>query len=566
MNIIYDLPPHLPENTYVACDSEWTQLNQATLHRPTTGKFGCLTLCHSGDPDTVYFIDDEKKVQEALNRIDDAIWIIQHAKFDITHLRRHAFIQPRKKLIDTMIMERILWNGYYDSFGLDALARRYLDMFLDKSLQDSFATSTELSREQVEYACTDAYELLRVWQEQKKHIKQNDMYIWKNVDQPALYALMEFEGFTIDVDKWLALAERNRQRVTEIDATLPVNPRSPKQVMAILKQKGFKKLKNTQEDSLLEAIEKFSDTEAAELAKQMLASRGFSKRASTYGKTFLEKYGEQRPDGSTFIHCDYWVVGAETGRTSSSSPNMQNQPNEVEFRECYIPRPGNVLVDCDYSQQEVGIAAYISEDKKMREIFNSGQDIYIRMAKEMYGKDITKGDPLRKRMKAVVLGTDYGMSEYGLAKKEKIPVEEAKGIIEKFKKTFPGMAKWMDKQMEKETCTYTILGRRAWLNSYSSQCPRNALNNPIQGSGGDQLKQSMAQITEELLPAIRKYGEGGIVAIPHDEIILDVNEAIAEDIAKHTSEIMVDVANRMCQGKMRFRAEPKICASWAEKE
>ena len=128
------------------------------------------------------------------------------------------------------------------------------------------------------------------------------------------------------------------------------------------------------------------------------------------------------------------------------------------------------------------------------------------------------------------------------------------------------MAKWMDKQMNKTNYTMTILGRRAWLNAYSSQCPRNALNNPIQGSGGDQLKQSVAMITEQLLSKIRNAGEGGIVAIPHDEIIVDCSEAIAEDTAKNMSIIMVDVANKMCQGVMKFRAEPKICHSWAEKE
>lgn len=535
------------------------------MHRPTTGKFGCLTLCQSNDPETVYFIDDADKVQEVFKRIEDAIWIIQHAKFDITHLRRHAFIHPRKKLIDTMIMERILWNGYFNDFGLADLARRYCDIHLDKSLQESFATSTEMSREQVEYACLDAYITLKVWNEQKKHIMGNDMYIWKNVDQPALWALMEFEGFTIDPVKWLALAEKNKQRADEIDAGLPVNPRSWQQVGTLLRSKGFKILKNTEASSLEEAIEKYPKTEAATLARQILDSRIYSKRASTYGKTFLERHGEQRADGSVFIYCDYSVIGAETGRTSSSDPNMQNQINEFDFRDCWIARPGNVLVIGDYSQQEFGNSAYISGDKEMIRIFNSGKDVYIQTAKTMYDKDITKADPMRKRMKAVVLGTDYGMSKYGLARKEGISIDEAEATIQKFMKAFPEYARWMKKQMEKETCTYTVLGRRAYLNKYSNQCPRNALNNPPQGTGGDQLKQCIAEVTNDLLPGIRKFGEGGIVAIPHDEIVLDVPKDFAEQAASILKEIMVGVANRMCPG-MKFRAEPKICNSWAEKE
>src|SRR3990172_4069225 len=153
MNIIRDLPPYLPENTYISLDTEWLGINKATLHRPTTGKFGCLTLCYE---DTVYFIDDEKNVPEALRRIENAIWVIQHAKFDITHLRRLVNIPPRKKMIDTMVMERILWNGYFDTFGLNDLARRYLNVYLDKSLQESFSKTSEMSEEQIQYPCMDA--------------------------------------------------------------------------------------------------------------------------------------------------------------------------------------------------------------------------------------------------------------------------------------------------------------------------------------------------------------------------------------------------------------------------
>ena len=127
------------------------------------------------------------------------------------------------------------------------------------------------------------------------------------------------------------------------------------------------------------------------------------------------------------------------------------------------------------------------------------------------------------------------------------------------------MAKWMDHQMEKTTYTLTVLGRRAWLNPYSNQCPRNALNNPIQGTGGDQLKQSTAEITRQVVPFIREHGEGGIVAIPHDEIVLDAPEPIAKTVAEATSDIMRSVANKMCSG-MSFRAEPKICRTWAQKD
>lgn len=300
MNIQHELPPYLPENTYCAIDSEWFGINQNQLHRPTSGRFACLTLCY--DPETVYFIDDEKDVPEALERINNAVWLIHHAKFDLVQLGRLATIQPRKKLVDTMLMERIIYAGHYDRFSLEDLARRYLDIRLDKSVQKTFYNEgTTLSDVQIEYAAIDTSTLLHVWSEQKKHIMQNDMYIWRNVDLPALWAIMNFEGFTLDVSAWIALAEKNKFEADAIKSKMPFNPNSPPQTKKYLIGKGFKYLKDTEAKTLLKTIRKYPDTEAAELARQVIRSRKLSKLASTYGQAVLDKFLETRDDGSQFL-------------------------------------------------------------------------------------------------------------------------------------------------------------------------------------------------------------------------------------------------------------------------
>lgn len=567
MNIQHGLPPYLPENTYCAIDSEWFGINQNQLHRPTSGKFACLTLCH--DPETVYFIDDPKDVPEALERIKDAVWLIHHAKFDLVQLGRLATIKPRTKLVDTMLMERIIYAGHYDRFSLEDLARRYLDIRLDKSVQKSFyGEGTTLSDIQINYAAMDTLTLLQVWNEQKKHIMQNDMYIWRNVDLPALWAIMNFEGFTLDVPAWIALAVKNGENAAIIDQGIPFNPRSPKQVTEQLRAKGFKGLKNSQEKTLQKAIRKYPNTEAARLAITILESRGLTRRASTYGLKFIEKFLETREDESQFILADYWVTGAETGRTSCSDPNMQNIPvrDTKDFRKCFIASPGNALIILDWSQQEICDAAYLSDDKALKAIVNSGQDIYILMAKEMYNEDIDKKNPLRKRMKSVVLGADYGLSEFGLADKEGIAVEEAAEILDRFFKKFPGMEKWQEHQ-QKIKCGYTLTaaGRRAYLNPYNSQSERNALNNPIQGTAADQMKKAIAEVDKQLLPIIKQEGRGGIVGAIHDELILDVPKQMAEAVAKAAKYIMEEVANKMCPS-VKFRAEYSIGQTWADKE
>ena len=117
MEILRTIPQQVQRNQPVAIDSEWFGLNSKQMHRPTSGKFACLTICL--EPGTVHLIQDPNDVPLALEAINDGLWIIQNAKFDITQLRRLATIPPRNRIVDTMLMERILYGGYYHLFGLD---------------------------------------------------------------------------------------------------------------------------------------------------------------------------------------------------------------------------------------------------------------------------------------------------------------------------------------------------------------------------------------------------------------------------------------------------------------
>src|SRR3990167_3883784 len=104
MNIIKDIPPVLSKNTWVALDLEIFNLNSKQMHRPTSGNFACLTVCF--DPETVYLVNKPEMVGAVISNIQEGIWIFHHAKFDITHLRRWANIPPRKKIWDTLLIER----------------------------------------------------------------------------------------------------------------------------------------------------------------------------------------------------------------------------------------------------------------------------------------------------------------------------------------------------------------------------------------------------------------------------------------------------------------------------
>ena len=563
MKIIKSIPPKPPKNSFVALDIELFGMNAKQLHRPTSGEFAALTIC--SDINTVFIIQDETQVPEVLANLEECVWVFQKSKFDITHLRRYANIPQRKKMWDTLVIDRILWGGYYNTFSLEDLARRYLDIYVDKSLQKSFgepkAFAGEMSEEQIEYACTDAWITYQIALEQKKIMTKMDFELWRDIDAPTIWAFMDFRGFAFDTLEWKDLAERNEFRYQEIDKELPFNPRSYKQVLAHLKKTGFTNLKSTGKDPLEKAIRKYPDTEAAILAKKTLESRMYSKRASTYGANFLDDFVEQE-DGIDIIIPDLHVNKAETGRMASSNPNIMNIPikDTKEFRECFIARPGNKLIIADYSAQEPRIMAYLSQDKCMIQIFQDRKDIYIEVASHTFDEEITKADDRRRQMKDIVLGIGYGLTEWGLSRQESISLKEAKFLVRSVHRFFPQASAWGEKQAQNRNYVTTIPGRKVWLNPYSNQVENNARNSPIQGTAAEMLKLSIIRIHKEWdfdCPF-------GIVAPIHDELILDVPDKPASEVAFFVKKIMVDEAEKMCPG-VPFVVDTVISDSWAGK-
>lgn len=564
--ISFDLPPYLSSKDWVAIDLELFNAEKTRLHRPTTGTFACLSICYR--PDIVHVITDEKLVKDALYNIQDAVWIFHNAMFDITHLRRWAAIYPRKKLWDTMIVERIMGGGLYDTFSLEDVARRRLNLLMEKEVRKTFESANQLTEDQIHYAAKDAAIDWLICEHQKKEITKNDYKIWTDVDRKAFWAMLDFIPFRLDVDAWRNLAKLNEAKASEIKAQLDFNPASPKQVLEVLSKAGFKMLKNTQEATLEKAIEKYKNTKACELAKLILEYRKYAKRASTYGENFLRDYLEDIGDECYAIRSGYWVIGAETGRTASDRPNFQNIPvrDTKDFRKCFIPRKGNKLVIADMGQQETRIAAYLSQDKNLMKILeNKDQDIFVGMAKMIYKMDITKDDPFRKLVKNTVYGILYGMSAEGMADRYGISKNDAEDAINQFFRTFPNMQEYLIQQERKVEYVETVAGRKIWLNPYSEQVTRNARNSPIQGTAADQMKVALGNIHEKWRVEVPEEYFFACVGYVHDELIFDVQEQVADKVAKFVAKEMVDAAEEMCPG-ISFVAEPKIADTWADKE
>jgi len=230
-----------------------------------------------------------------------------------------------------------------------------------------------------------------------------------------------------------------------------------------------------------------------------------------------------------------------------------------EFRKAFIPRPGHKLLVGDWTAQEPYLHAYYSQDETLISIINGGDDIYCATS-ELFGKPIEKSDPHRQIVKAVYLGSIFGLTPNGMSARYDIPVDECEQLQGLFWKTFPGSERWCSRQRKKMSYAETIMGRRQWLNPYGRQREENALNTPHQGGGADILKISLAELDN----GWDRDCPFGIVHQNHDEIVADVPEKYAKDVAHFMQETMEKVGTDMVGGLVQFKADVKICDNWLE--
>ena len=304
-------------------------------------------------------------------------------------------------------------------------------------------------------------------------------------------------------------------------------------------------------------------------------------RDATKTLEFLRSWLELR-DPNNVIHATYNVGFVKTGRLSSSNPNVQQISSRL--KPAFIPRPGHVLLDLDYSQVELRVAAFISRSKPMIEAFQRGDDLHRLLAAKMAGKkpeDVTSLE--RKRAKAGNFGLLYGMSPGGFqtyaatAYDVAMTLDEAQAVHSAFFEMWDGMLQWHEraKQRAYERGYVTSpIGRTQWLSDlYSksgfkaSHAERNALNSPVQGFGSDLMQMAAASIMGTLpgypLPKV----EGAhVVATVHDEICIEAPEDRWQEILVECKRRMEDVNTFLkpldCRMDVPIVAGPSAGTRW----
>src|SRR3990167_1118499 len=336
MKIIEGLPPKGTYD-YVALDIEVFGAYSPQLHRPSRGgTFACLSVCPDGK--NVYLIQKQSDIDKALQRIDNATWVFHNAVFDWPWLKYLVGgtlpDRPPGLFWDTIIIERDLWGGEFESFSLADLSRRWLGKYLDKRDQTKFVDNQEMTPSMLQYAAKDALTTWQVREVQERFLDDDPQtwLVWNQIDAPAFWAIQAFKGFHLDKKRWLFLSTYFADEAEKIESILGFNPRSSAQTLEALAKRKIYPRMGKKPSTNEKVLATYADDP---LVQKILECRGYSKSANTYGAAFVEKYLEE--DGC--IHAQFEVTKALTGRLSSSSPNMQNIPRDKQFRECFVGSP-----------------------------------------------------------------------------------------------------------------------------------------------------------------------------------------------------------------------------------
>ena len=434
--------------------------------------------------------------------------------------------------------------------------------FLGKTVEDGDAA-----------ACAEAVWLLA--EPLKAELeKQGETKLYEEIELPLCTVLyrMERRGIAIDRNQLAQFGKMLEERIADCENLIygysngTFNIQSPKQLGTVLFEKlGLPAGKKTKTgySTNADVLEKLKDKHP--IIPAIMDYRMLTKLKGTYADGLMKVIG---PDGR--IHTTFQNLVTATGRLSSTDPNLQNIPVRTdlgaEIRKMFVPGPGNVLVDADYSQIELRVLAHIADDKTMQRSFCDGMDIHTATASQVFGVPADQVTPLQRRhAKAVNFGIVYGISEFSLAEDIGVSRYEARDYIDSYLANYHGVRDYMKKVVEDaRECGYTqtLYGRRRYIPELKSSnfnvrqgAERIALNTPIQGTAADLIKLAMIRV-ENALNA--QFPEAKLLLQVHDELIVECPEAQAAEVAALVSREMQGVA----QLKVPLTAEAKFGKSW----
>ncbi len=380
--------------------------------------------------------------------------------------------------------------------------------------------------------------------------------LFRELELPLSLILGEMEtyGVKVDIATLEKMKEEMASKLVEIEGKIyelageSFNINSPKQLGVILFEKlnlpVVKKTKTGYSTSadVLEKLENKHD-----IIKYILEYRQLGKLQSTYIEGLLKVVDSK----TNKVHTRFNQALTQTGRLSSTDPNLQNIPIRLEegrkIRQAFVPsQPGWLMFAADYSQIELRVLAHIAKDQGLIEAFRADMDIHTKTASDVFGvspEEVTSH--MRRQAKAVNFGIVYGISDYGLSQNLGITRKEAGEFINRYLESFPGVQEFMTdivREAKEKGYVSTLLHRRRYLPEITSRnfnlrsfAERTAMNTPIQGSAADIIKLAMIQMSERLK---KEKLQAKLLLQVHDELIFEAPEEEIEMLKKIVPEVM----------------------------
>jgi DNA polymerase-1 len=490
----------------------------------------------------------------------------QNIKYDMQVLARHGVeVAP---IDDTMVLSYVLDGGLH-GHGMDELADLHLGVRTIKYSEVCGTGRNQITFDKVkldkalDYAAEDADVTLRLHRLLKRRLVTEHMVtVYETMERPLIpvLAAMERAGILVDAKVLGQVSREFAARMAELEAEIhslaghDFNVGSPKQLGEILFEemslKGGKKGKTGAYATGADVLEGLA-AEGHDLPARVLDWRQLAKLKSTYSDALIEQIN---PDTGR-VHTSYSQTIANTGRLSSSDPNLQNIPIRTEegrkIRRAFIARPGSVLLSADYSQIELRLVAHVAGIEALKQAFRDGMDIHAITASQVFGVPVDGMDPMvRRRAKAINFGILYGISAFGLARQLGISRGEAGAYIAAYFDRFPEIRDYMEatKAEARELgFVTTLFGRKCHVVGIGSKNPsvrgfseRAAINAPIQGGAADIIKRAMIRIPGALADA----GLSAKMLLQvHDELVFEVAEAEVGDTRELVTGIMESVTH-----------------------
>ena len=410
----------------------------------------------------------------------------------------------------------------------------------------------------LQFAKTDSFSEAReiiLGELEKRNVKK----VFLDIELPLVPIIerMEKRGIKVDTKYLEKLSKEYHSELSKIEKKIyrhageEFNINSPKQLGVVLFEKMGLKAKNQKKTAGGAMSTRESELEKLRelhpIIEEIMNYRELQKLLSTYIDTIPHLVAK---DGR--LHTTLHQAGTTTGRMASLDPNLQNIPIKSELgrniRNAFVAEKGYKIVSFDYSQIELRVAAFLSKDEKLIDIFKSGRDVHTEVAAEVFGVPADKVDKgMRAKAKTINFGILYGMGVNALKQNLKTSREEAQIFYNEYFKTFSRLASYLEEtkaSAARKGYTETFFGRRRYFEGINSKLPfikamaeRMAINAPIQGTGADILKIALRKIDEYIIKEGLEHEAYPLLQI-HDELLYEVKEDVVKNFSREVKKIM----------------------------